>query len=264
MIELYKRKEHVMTDAHYILTDETKTVDGVVLYRIRATRDLPRHDVKAGDLGGWVEGTHNLLPSLPDQRFDPWIADEAIVMGQAVVRGHAIVAHEAIVEGHADIYERARVDGRARVKGSVRVLGDAHITQKAVLHDNVRVEGHAVVGGYATILGSITIQDHVIIRGATTLSNNVSTIQGRALIESSLDIMSLTIEAHHVDYATLTKTRAGTPYVHAFDFKGSLDKFEEEAREGTLSFMKFTDDRCEEELLAICALFRARAKRWSK
>lgn len=39
----------------YELTYETKVVDGHTLHRIRAVQDMPLHNVKAGDLGGWVE-----------------------------------------------------------------------------------------------------------------------------------------------------------------------------------------------------------------
>ena len=40
---------------HFELTNDTIIRYGRTLYRIRATRDLPDHDVKAGDLGGYVE-----------------------------------------------------------------------------------------------------------------------------------------------------------------------------------------------------------------
>ena len=42
----------------YELTNETKQVDDVTLYRIRALKDFA--DVKTGDLGGWVQSTANL------------------------------------------------------------------------------------------------------------------------------------------------------------------------------------------------------------
>lgn len=39
----------------YEFTDEVKNIDGKTLHRIRAVRDIPEHDIKAGDLGGWLE-----------------------------------------------------------------------------------------------------------------------------------------------------------------------------------------------------------------
>ena len=43
----------------YELTDKTKVYDGCTLHRIRALKDFG--DVKAGDLGGWIESEKNLL-----------------------------------------------------------------------------------------------------------------------------------------------------------------------------------------------------------
>lgn len=42
----------------YILTDETIKVNGKTLYRIKALREFS--NVKAGDLGGFVESESNL------------------------------------------------------------------------------------------------------------------------------------------------------------------------------------------------------------
>ena len=43
----------------YELTDEIIEVEGKKLYRIRALVDIPKHDVKIGDLGGFVESEEN-------------------------------------------------------------------------------------------------------------------------------------------------------------------------------------------------------------
>lgn len=41
-----------------LLTNDTETINGITLYRIRALRDFG--DVKAGDLGGYIQSEHNL------------------------------------------------------------------------------------------------------------------------------------------------------------------------------------------------------------
>jgi hypothetical protein len=48
------------------------------LCRIEATKDLPQHGVKKGDLGGWIEKEENL-------QDNAWIADEAKVLDDAKV-----------------------------------------------------------------------------------------------------------------------------------------------------------------------------------
>ena len=42
-------------ERHYEFTGETKWFYDKKLYRIRATEDLPLHEVKQGELGGWSE-----------------------------------------------------------------------------------------------------------------------------------------------------------------------------------------------------------------
>lgn len=74
----------------YKLTGETKEIGGVTLHRIRALIDIPEHDVKAGDLGGWIEAERNL-----SQKGAAWVADPALVMDSARVTGKARVMDSA-------------------------------------------------------------------------------------------------------------------------------------------------------------------------
>ena len=66
----------------YELTDETMEWEGHTLHRIKALRDF--NDVKAGDLGGWVESEDNL-----SQYEKCWLCDNAIVYGDARIYGNA-------------------------------------------------------------------------------------------------------------------------------------------------------------------------------
>lgn len=84
----------------YELTAETKEIGGKILHRIRALIDIPLHDVKAGDLGGWIEAERNL-----SQEGSAWVADEAWVRGKALVTGEARVTGNAWVRGNARVME---------------------------------------------------------------------------------------------------------------------------------------------------------------
>lgn len=66
----------------YEFTDETITVLGVTLHRIKALVDFS--NVIAGDLGGFIEKESNL-----DHRGDAWVAGDAWVGGNARVAGDA-------------------------------------------------------------------------------------------------------------------------------------------------------------------------------
>ena len=66
----------------------------VKLRRIRALVDIPLHNVKAGDLGGYVQHKLNL-----SHEGQCWVGGDAIVTGLAMVKDNALVADNAAVYG---------------------------------------------------------------------------------------------------------------------------------------------------------------------
>ena len=150
----------MISDRHYKLIDQTNTApNGSVLYRIRALRDLPRHGVKAGDLGGYVEGTHNLSG-------DAWVADHAWVSGNARVYGNARVADNARVSDRGQVFGDARVYGNARVADFVDVCG------------NSRVYGNADVCGNAQVCGDADVsrRNHVLTISSASSEGSHATL----------------------------------------------------------------------------------------
>jgi hypothetical protein len=102
----------------YEFTGETlQLVEGNLLHRIWALIDIPRHGVKVGDVGGWVESTLNLAHE-----------DEAWVGGDARVFGCALIAENALVTGSARVSGRAIVFGNARISGAARLSGFAVVS----------------------------------------------------------------------------------------------------------------------------------------
>ena len=119
-------------DKKYELTDETMEWDWPethILHRIRALKDFSTAnyvigDVKAGQLGGWVESEDNL-----SQKGKCWVSGNAKVYGgakvyeDASVMGQALVFDNAKVYGGAAIYEDAEIFGDAKVHGTAHVYG---------------------------------------------------------------------------------------------------------------------------------------------
>ena len=129
------------------LTDDTvHTDEGVTLYRIRATEDIPAHGVVAGDLGGFVESVDNLSGN-------GWVSDDARVYGNAWVYGNARVYGNAEVYGNAWVYGNARVYGEAWVQGEALVYGEARVYGEALVAGEALVYGEAQVSGKARIYG---------------------------------------------------------------------------------------------------------------
>ena len=85
---------------------------GKKLFRIKALVEFG--DVKAGELGGYVEKEENV-----SQDGNAWVSGDARVYGNAWVHGNAKVYDDAWVS------DNAKVSGNARVSGNAWVYGDA-------------------------------------------------------------------------------------------------------------------------------------------
>ena len=91
------------------------------LFRLRALMNFS--DVAVGDVGGYVDGEHNL-----SQNDTAWVYDHAVVRGQAVVydravvRDHAVVWDHAVVRGRAEVCDQALVCGQAVVTETTDLL----------------------------------------------------------------------------------------------------------------------------------------------
>ena len=86
----------------YEFTGETRNWIGRTLHRIRAVRDFG--DVKAGDLGGWIEKESNL-----SHDGDAWVYGDAMVSDDAEVSGNAMVYGNARISGNAEVYGRKHI-----------------------------------------------------------------------------------------------------------------------------------------------------------
>ena len=112
------------------LTSDFKMYLGMKLFRIKALVDFG--NVKAGDLGGYIEKEKNL-----SHNGDAWVYGDARVSGDAQVYGNARVCGDARVCGNAG------VSGNARVYDNARVCGNAWVSGNARVCDNARVSGNA-------------------------------------------------------------------------------------------------------------------------
>lgn len=143
-----------------VSSGDTRTV-----YRIRAIRDFG--DVKAGDLGGYIESDHNLSHS-----GDCWVYDETSVCNDAVVKNHATVCGEvkieqaAVISGNANVFGDAFIKDHAQVSGFAQVgwEWDGTLCKNGVMSGApTMVEGHAKVSDYAQVFGEVVVNGHVSV-----------------------------------------------------------------------------------------------------
>lgn len=180
-----------MTEKKYELFKESQNDK---LYRIRALRDF--EDVVKGDVGGFVEGEHNL-----SHEGSCWIYGNARVCDNARVSDNACVCDDAKVYGKAHIYGYAWITGwsdvydDAKVCGSARVYGNVYISGDAYVHGSVSVYGYADIGGNADVSSN---GDYIVFKNwwssgryfTWTRSNNMYRVgcfygTGKELIEKA-------------------------------------------------------------------------------
>ena len=175
-----------------LLSDDTVTINHVVLRRIRALRDFG--PVKAGDLGGYIESKNNL-----HHDDTAWVHDnakvfgDALVIDQAQIHGNAIIKDKTLVEDDAFItdnviiQDHASVSGNAIVRDNARIYGNASIYEHALIQDKASISGNAQIFENATITDTSQVTDNALVYGKATLRGNVI-VTGNAQIKDDANL----------------------------------------------------------------------------
>ena len=132
----------------YEFTDETVTVNGIILHRIKALIDFDRFGVKAGDLGGFIEVEANL-----SHDGNAWVSGDALIYGNARVSGNACISGDAWVSGNA------KVSGDAWISGNAKIYGDAWISENAKISGDAKIKrsnDYACVNGFGSVYKNAT------------------------------------------------------------------------------------------------------------
>ena len=153
------------TTNKYKLSNIAIEFNGITLHRIKALKDFS--DVKAGDLGGWIEKEENL-----SQMGGSWVYSNAKVYGNAKVFGNAQVFGKAKVYDNAVVCDDAWVYDNAEVYGCARVFDNADVYLNAKVYDHAEVYGHAMVFVKAKICGNANVCGYAEICGDTVVKNN--------------------------------------------------------------------------------------------
>ena len=181
-----------------LLLNDTITIDGIKLYRIKSVKD--------DEIGGYVEGLHNL-----SELDSCWIYNDAKVFGNAKVFGDAKIFGEAKVYGSAQICDNARVCDNAEIFGyalisdNVKVFGEAKVYDNVIIRDNTKIFCRAQISGNTLITGDIRLFDDVKICGDTEINGNLS-IHKDSIISSNNDYFVFKNNWSSNRYFTYTKS----------------------------------------------------------
>ena len=169
----------------YRFTGETMEYDGIILHRIQALVDF--FEVKAGDLGGWIEKEENL-----SQEGECWVYDESKALGDSKISGITFVSENSIIidseiSEHA-IVSNSKVTSCSIVTGGTMVSGskisgesylNCHTIQKCEL-DNVRAVGDtSMFETYLECRAENTYSNVIVNRNSIALESDNNKVEIR-------------------------------------------------------------------------------------
>ena len=213
----------------YELTEETVTVYGKTLYRIRAVRDFG--SVKTGEFGGYIEKEENL-----SHFGNAWVYGNAKVYGDARVSGdarvfdNAWVYGEARVSGNAWAYGEVQVAGHAWSYGDARVFGNAWVYGDARVSENAWVYGDARVSGDARVFDNAWVYGNAKVYGDARVSGN-AWVYGNAEVFNTRHFFVQGPIGSRDGYVTFYRTKDDTVEVRCGCFSGSLQEFVNQVEE---------------------------------
>ena len=129
---------------------------GEILYRIRALRDFG--DVKAGQLGGYIQAERNLAHEGNCWIYNALVYHDAVVKGNAKAKGgwiwnRAVLRQEAIADDGCFISCDAECFGQATIKDTAHISEFAKVFDKCLVRQQGSVSGRAVCHGRSEIYG---------------------------------------------------------------------------------------------------------------
>ncbi|WP_314020833.1 hypothetical protein [Mogibacterium diversum] len=168
----------------YVLTTNTKKVNGITLYQIKAIEAFS--DVKKNELGGFVQDYDNLENDL--LKGYSWLYDTSIAMENSRVEDNARVHHSTI-------------SGNAKVSGYAIVVN-------ATLKDKVIVDKYAQISN-VIVSDKVKITDYTKIRHGLSPFNRMN-LKGSISFRKSIDISinsdtyadSITIRGNKTSYSS--------------------------------------------------------------
>lgn len=194
------------------------------LYRIRALRDIDRHFVRRGDLGGYIEGGRNL-----SHRGDCWVGGDALVKKEARVQDNAYAGDNAFLTGRAqlcdnaralneiEMFDRASAYDNAVLMGRTRMINRAQVRGRARVTD-ANLSFGACIGENAHVDDGATVAGDVAIGGHTHISTG-------AYITRTDHVLRASVMGSDMFKATMYRTRDNGAQLLVGCWEGTLEEF---------------------------------------
>lgn len=181
-----------------LITCKTPGENGLLLFQIRALKDISRFNIKKGDLGGFVSSEKNL-----SQLEDCWIEEGSMVLDNSFVDGNAYICGKSvlsqavhiqgetiiknsILKGNIDILENSELK-QVKAEGTISILGKNEIVQ-SILYGNVTIEGNNKIHHFSRIQG-----EEIFISGDNSIRK--SSLSGTFFIKGKVRVINSTLRS---------------------------------------------------------------------
>lgn len=210
-----------------ILLNTTKQGTFEKYYRIQALRNIPRHNVKVGDIGGFVSSKKIL-----SHEGSCWIGDDATAYGNVRIEQDAYIGNNVsmaafhsgtiIIKGQAQVLDYAII--HAYITGLTTIMDDVVISEHADIHEaskivgNSLIKGHSLVKTRASLTGDSIVTDNAVI-GINAVIHN-TTVTGYSEIGANQSFSDKTFSDNGIfvnDAKPIQRIRLGNGVISLID-----------------------------------------------
>lgn len=244
-------------------------------YRVQAIRDIPEHNVKSGDFGGYVTSKRIL-----SQEGSCWIGGEAQAIGNVNISDNAYVGGGAVIHAvpagiimkifHSAITigENARVTEKATVfseitkdddrydymkviQGNAKIYGNAYIDTVRKIEGDAKIYGNAKLTRLYWVEDSVEIYDNAeigadcIITGDSKIFGNVKLHNNVKVHDSWISGEAVILEGKRVAYGELDEgtLEVAKPYIESSWEDDEEDETETVSPRDSVADMEPTPDK---------------------
>jgi len=200
----------------YELTTDQIQFEGRTLSRIKALipfETITQRLIVPGDLGGYVQGEHNL-----SHTGQSWISDDAKAYDQASV------VDNAHISGNVQIFDYASISHASRALGHVKIFGSASVSNTSIVWDFAEIYGHALVSNNSRICGNVRIFDYARVSQNVFIRDSVRVRQsaevfGRFQLTGHADIANMASIQSWQDLIVISPLEDNSMYLTFFQTK---------------------------------------------
>lgn len=229
----YEKEKDVYNKKYRIVKGYERKINGIIIHRIQALKDFG--DLKAGDLGGWIENESNL-----SQEGNCWVYPGSVVCRDSVVQDNAKIAGDSIINEHCFISDNAHIRDGSMCCGKsvgqpVIIRGKSSVSNSDIFGHVKIWEGEiikSIIRGYN---GPTVIDSGFVIR-STCIENDGQNIlkigdgAGRIIggkITKEEDYLLLKGLGSANRLTTFYRGKKNDIQVKCGCFKGSISEFEQ-------------------------------------